>query len=139
MTTFTISDIPYSRKIWRELNLAVWRSSLATAKLKSANISYLHIYVWRSLTEPPNLNPPIFLQWRFRAQPTNLIPANISGYTVLHWLPKPNSYCLQHLRFLTQLHTYMHFSPVLYTVIICNIIMYLRYFSTFIMSASLMQ
>ena len=27
----------------------------ATAKLKPANISYLHIYVWRSLSEPPNL------------------------------------------------------------------------------------
>ena len=25
---------------------------------------------------------PIFLQWRFRAQPPNLIPANISGYMV---------------------------------------------------------
>ena len=63
--------------------MAVWRSQLATAKLKSANISYLHIYVWRSLTKPPNLNPPIFLQWRFRARPPNLIPANISGYTVV--------------------------------------------------------
>ena len=52
-------------------------------QLNSANISYLHIYVWQSLTKPPNLNPPIFLQWRFRAQPPNLIPANISGYTVL--------------------------------------------------------
>ena len=28
-----------------ELNLVVWRSSFATAKLKSANISYLHIYI----------------------------------------------------------------------------------------------
>ena len=41
------------------------------------------------------LNPPIFLQWRFRAQPPNLIPANISGYTVgrsvkihLYWAMK---------------------------------------------------
>ena len=39
-----------------------------------------------------NLNPPIFLQWRFWAQPPNLIPANISGYTViiildLHLIP----------------------------------------------------
>ena len=71
-----------ARKFGGELNLAVWRSQLATAKLKSASISYLHIYVWQSLTEPPNLNPPVFLQWRFRAQPLNLIPANISGYTV---------------------------------------------------------
>ena len=29
----------------------------------------------------PNLNQPIFLQWQFGAQPPNLIPANISGYT----------------------------------------------------------
>ena len=42
------------------------------------------IYIWRSLTKPPNLNPPIFLQWRFGAQPPNLIPANISGYTVFN-------------------------------------------------------
>ena len=64
-------------------NLAVWRSAFATTKLKSANISYLHIYVWQSLTELPNLNPPILLQWRFWVQPPNLIPANISGYTVI--------------------------------------------------------
>ena len=38
---------------------------ITTAKLKSAKISYSHIYVWRSHTEPPNL-----------------IPASISGYTV---------------------------------------------------------
>ena len=55
----------------------------ATAELKSANISYSHIYVWRSLTEPPNLNSPIFLQWQFWAQPPNLIPTNISSYTVV--------------------------------------------------------
>ena len=37
---------------------------VTTAKLKSTKISYSHIYtyVWRSRTEPPNLNPPIFLQ-----------------------------------------------------------------------------
>ena len=49
-------------KFGGELNLAVWRSTFATAKLKYANISYLHIYMWRSRTEPPNLNPSIFLQ-----------------------------------------------------------------------------
>ena len=41
-------------KFGGELNLAVWRSAFATAKLKSAKISYLRIYVWRSRTEPPN-------------------------------------------------------------------------------------
>ena len=77
-------DIPYSRKILRGIKfggLAVYMY-IATAKLKSAKISYSHIYVWRSCTEPPKLNPPIFLQQRFWAQPPNLIPANISGYTV---------------------------------------------------------
>ena len=43
--------IPYSRK---NLTLAVWQSAFATAKLKSAKISYSHIYIWQSLTEPPN-------------------------------------------------------------------------------------
>ena len=58
-------------KFGGELNFAVWRSAFTTTKLKSANISYLHIYVWRSLTELPNLNLnlPIFLQWWFWAQP----------------------------------------------------------------------
>ena len=35
---------------------------VTTAELKSAKISYLHTYVWRFHTEPPNLNPLIFLQ-----------------------------------------------------------------------------
>ena len=73
-----------ARKFGRELNLAVWQSARATTKLKSAKISYSHIYIWRSRTEPPNLNPPIRLQWQFGTQPPNLIPANISGYTVCH-------------------------------------------------------
>ena len=37
----------------------VWQSASATAKLKSTNISYPHIYVWRSLTEPPNFKSAI--------------------------------------------------------------------------------
>ena len=42
-------------KFGGELNLAVWWSARATAKLKSANVSYSHIiYVWRSRTELPN-------------------------------------------------------------------------------------
>ena len=57
-------------KFGGELNLAVWRSIITTAKLKSAKISYLHIYVWRSRTK------------QFWAQLPNLIPTNISGYTV---------------------------------------------------------
>ena len=46
-------------KFGGELNLAVWRSAWATVKLKSAKISYSHIYIWWSRTEPPNLNPPM--------------------------------------------------------------------------------
>ena len=53
-----------ARKFGRKLNLVVWLSVFATAKLKSATISYLHTYVWQPLTKPPNLNPPIFLQWQ---------------------------------------------------------------------------
>ena len=69
-------------KFGGELNLAVWRSTSTTAKLKSAKISYSYIYVRRSHTEPPHQNPPILLQWPFGTQPPNLIPTNISGYTV---------------------------------------------------------
>ena len=69
-------------KFGGELNLAVWRSAWATAKLNSAKISYSHVYLWRSRTEPPNLNSPIRLKWQFGTQPPNLIPANITGYTV---------------------------------------------------------
>ena len=39
--------------------MADWWSTFATARLKFANISYLRIYVCQSLTELPNLNPPI--------------------------------------------------------------------------------
>lgn len=31
-----------------------------------------------------DINLPIFLQWRFGAQPPKLITTNISGYTVIH-------------------------------------------------------
>ena len=54
--------IPYSRKIWRGIKFGGLAVYITTAKLKSAKISYSHIYVWRSHTEPPNLNPLIFLQ-----------------------------------------------------------------------------
>ena len=65
LQTEVVMKYRIARKFGGELNLVVWWFGglavlLATAKLKSANISYLHIYVWRSLTKPPNLNPPIF-------------------------------------------------------------------------------
>ena len=73
---------PYSWKVWQGIKFGDLAVQFATAKLNSTSASYLHIYVWGSLTELPNLNPSIFLQWRFRTQPPNLIPANISVYTV---------------------------------------------------------
>ena len=45
------------------------------------------MYVWRFLTEPPNSNLPIILQWQFGAQPPNLILAKISGCTVTVGIP----------------------------------------------------
>ena len=61
--TYTLDMYRIAGKFGGELNLVAWRSTFATAKLKYASISYLHIYMWRSRTELPNLNPPIFLQW----------------------------------------------------------------------------
>ena len=52
---------PIAEKLVRELNLAVWWSTLVKAKLKFTNISYC-ICVWQSLTVP-NVNLPIILQW----------------------------------------------------------------------------
>ena len=94
--TTTILSYYYSRKIRRGIKFGGLPCN-RQIKIRQYFILYLqckyeiladlklHIYVWRSLTEPSNLNPPIFLQWyrRFGAQPPqNLIPTNISGYTV---------------------------------------------------------
>ena len=50
----------------------------------------MYMYIWRSLTKFPNLNPPILLQFQFVAQLLNLILANISRYTVyLTLFPDP--------------------------------------------------
>ena len=51
-----LSWIQYSWKIWRGIKFGGLAVYITTAKLKSAKISYLHIYVWRSRTKPPNLN-----------------------------------------------------------------------------------
>ena len=64
--------ILYSQKIWWGIKFG---SLVVYLHNRQINISYLHIYVWRSLTKSPNLNPPTFLQWRFRTQPPNLSPA----------------------------------------------------------------
>ena len=102
-----------------ELNLVVWWSAFVTAKLKSANISYLHIYIRRSLTELSNLDPPIFLQWRFVAQPPSLIPTNTSGYTV--WQKELALYSGEFLRgstfmdsnkFMPEVHAFMEIMQV---------------------------
>ena len=56
-------------------------------KSKSANISHyivlLLLYVWRSLTELPNLNLRIFCNGDFGPNHQILIPTNISGYMVI--------------------------------------------------------
>ena len=52
----TARSIPYSRKIWRGIKFGGLAVRLATAKLKSAKMSYSHIYVWRPRSELPNLN-----------------------------------------------------------------------------------
>ena len=74
--------IPYSRKYWRGHKFGGLAVGEATIKLKSANISYTRIYVWRYRTEPQNLNLPIFLFRLLKIKPPNLKTANISGYTV---------------------------------------------------------
>ena len=56
------NHLPYSWKIWRGIKFGGLLVYITTAKLKSAKISYSHIYVWQSCTEPPNLNQLIFLQ-----------------------------------------------------------------------------
>ena len=47
-------------KFGRELNLAVWQSVFATAKLTSTNISYSHIYIWRSFKSTSIFAMPIW-------------------------------------------------------------------------------
>ena len=74
-TCSSTRNIPYSWKIWRGIKFDGLAVCFATAKLKSVKISHSHIYVWRSRTKLPNLNPPIVLHWRF-------CPQYISGYTV---------------------------------------------------------
>ena len=55
-----MNNTPYSRKIWRGIKFGGLAVYITTAKLKPAKISYSHIYVWQSRTEPPNLNQPIY-------------------------------------------------------------------------------
>ena len=79
--------ILFSRKIFgRELNLVVWWSVFATAKLKSAKVLYHFLLAYIRMAIPYRtakfISPPILLQQRFWAQPPNLISTNISGYTV---------------------------------------------------------
>ena len=51
-----------AEKFGGESNLVVWRSILQLPNLKSAKLPTHIKYVWQSRTEPPNLNPLIFLQ-----------------------------------------------------------------------------
>ena len=62
-------------KFGGELNLVVWQSTSTTARLKFLT----RIYTYGDPVPTAKLN---FLQWPFGTQPPNLIPTNISGYTV---------------------------------------------------------
>ena len=52
---------------------------LSTAKLKSANIFSVCMYIWQYCTISPNL---IVLKTSFGAKPPNLMTTNISAYIV---------------------------------------------------------
>ena len=60
----------YSRKTWWGIKFGGLVVYTTTAKLKSTKTSYSHIYtcIWRSHTEPPNLNPPIFFFFELNRQ-----------------------------------------------------------------------
>ena len=75
---WSILDIPFSHKVGGELNLAFWRPDF-TLHNRQIKICQNNILAYI-------LNPPIFLQCQLGTQPPNLIPANISGYTVIDWL-----------------------------------------------------
>ena len=53
--------IYYSWKIWQKFIFGGLAVFLPTTKLKSINISSSHMYIWRSCTEWPNINPAIML------------------------------------------------------------------------------
>ena len=73
-----IMYVPYSRKYWRGIKFGGSAVCEQTAKLKSANFYYHVIY---SLPRHENRQIKI-RQFRFSRNPPNIIPANISGYTV---------------------------------------------------------
>ena len=52
-------------------------------KMADGQLLFLILYIWRSLTELPNLNPLIFLQWIFGAQLSNLVSTNFASYMVV--------------------------------------------------------
>ena len=75
-----VTKVPFSWKYWCGIKFG----DLAACLHNHQIIPYLHIHIQRSHVEPPNINPPIFLQRQFGTQLPNLIPANISSYTVSH-------------------------------------------------------
>ena len=54
--------LPYSQKIWWGIKFGGLVVCLSNRQIKIRQISYSHIYVWRSHTELPNLYPPIHLK-----------------------------------------------------------------------------
>ena len=61
------------------LNLAVWQTSWATAKLKSTKF-FTCIYTYGDLYQTANLNLPIWLRWQFGDPTAKFNSTNISGY-----------------------------------------------------------
>ena len=68
--------ILYSQKIWWGFKFGGLAVYLCNCQIKSANISYLHILPNRQI---------LIRQYFCGTQPPNLIPVNISGYTVIIW------------------------------------------------------
>ena len=64
--------IPIAGKFGRKINLAVWWSTFAATKLKFANISYLHVILYRT-TKSKSANMFVMVTWD---QPQNLINSN---------------------------------------------------------------
>ena len=72
--------IPCSWKLWQGIKLAVWWSIVVIAKLKSSNISYLHIII--CIVIPYRTSKFNIFAKAVGAQLPNLITSNISSYTV---------------------------------------------------------
>ena len=74
--------VRYSRKIWRGIKFGGLAVYITTTKLKSAKISYLHICM-EIPYQTTKFKSANILAIAILGSTANLIPANISSYTVL--------------------------------------------------------